>query len=495
MKFEESIAACQRFYENGAHIEALAHANAAIRLNQANPNGWLWLAVILHAIGEGSKALIAMSVVAKNQISLPQGIAPDLYELFLRGAGEHNPRIAEIFKPCPIFGPLQRELSPVTEQIIATTLSTKADAWRSGKTAKPRLAVHAPEMAKPYMPLKLLVIDSEFIDGTENNIRNDITDVFMQSAALNHFDVRRSQSSESVMITLQSRTLSEFEAGLKRLEQEIRDFGPDLVLLDANAMDKRGNTPNLPPFIQPEFFKGRHGLGYAFAVVFPDLYDPEFNYFEFWAEESDFLVIFNDRSTQPIRSQYYDKRLYWPSLPFDARMFKTDCEKTIELSIVASLSRGRDLFANYMNLLHFPGNFLVHDRSKASALSSADYADTLTRSKMIFNNGTLTSLNRIVTARALEAIWSKGLLLEESGSDMEHLFVPFVHYVPFANMAQFVAYCQFFQKHPKERESIVEAAYGWATENFAASKFWAHVRHRLYSRPGNKYIKSGQFNA
>jgi spore maturation protein CgeB len=86
---------------------------------------------------------------------------------------------------------------------------------------------------------------------------------------------------------------------------------------------------------------------------------------------------------------------------------------------------------------------------------------------------------RIVTARVIEALCAKGLLLEEIGSDVEELLVPFIHYVPFSNLHQFVAYSQYFQKHEDRRQEIADAGHDWSQKHFSSKQFWAQLIRRL----------------
>jgi hypothetical protein len=472
MQVTELIANCQRQYEHGDFDGALNSINEALRLKQNETLAWIWLAVVLQARGDTSKALMAISIAAVSPIHTPGGTSPELYELFSRGHGEHNSRYAEVFKPCPIFGPMRPNLEQKAERIISSILDQNLDAWESGELPKPRLAHAIPERLNTGRSHKLMIIGSEYIDSTEQNIRNDITDVFFHSARLNGFEVRRATSSENVLLTTAPRTSDDLDAALGALEAEITEFRPDVILIDANGLVEPGVIEGFGPHIRPEFFDRVRHLNCRVAAVFPDLYEHTFNQFEYWAEKSDIVIVFNDRSTQTIRSRYYHKRLYWASLPFRAETYQTDRPKEFEISIIGGATRGRELFANYLSMLRFPGKYQLHNRSAASALSSQGYVDALAASKMIFNNGTLSANNRIVTARALEAIWAKALLLEESGSDVEHLFVPYVHYIPVANMTQFVSFCQYFQKHPARREAIADRAFKWATQYYSAPKFW-----------------------
>jgi hypothetical protein len=154
-------------------------------------------------------------------------------------------------------------------------------------------------------------------------------------------------------------------------------------------------------------------------------------------------------------------------------------DRSIDLCVIGSLNRGREFYAKIMEGSGFPGLYLVHDRSSAKALSVSDYRAHLCRSRMVFNNGTITANQRILTGRAFETIYSGALLLEESGNDLDQLYLPWVHYLPFANVHQLTALAQYVQVREDIRQAITERALAWTRTYFAPADFWRHLRARL----------------
>lgn len=466
--FEDHIRVCEHSASQGDFDEVMRHARALLQLSADHAAGWFYLGVALNGIGNNSAALIAMSKATKCGLSIPEIDHPDLFLLALEAAGEETPRLAELMKPCPIFGRLGSTLSKVTETTIENILDARLSAWHNGDIPMPRLLPASDSPAVKSGPIRLLLVQTEFIAKNPENVRNDITEALAFSARLQNFEVRRSLASERIVPPTDANNL---KAGLVALQAEIREMRPDLVLLEGNAI----GDPNEYTL----FFADRAAQGFKLAVLIPDLHDLKPNKFDYWARAADLVIHFNERTTHRATSAHREKGLYWPALPFPPEMFAPDRDKIHDLCIVGSLNRGRELFSSLMRVLKFPGFYVVHDRSQAQALSADDYKRILGSSKMVLNNGTLTANTRVVTGRVFEAIWSRSLLLEESGADTSELLVPFIHYVPFANVHQFVSYAQFFAKHEDRRLQIVRAAYDWATTHFLPSRFWAAVRHKL----------------
>ncbi len=263
-------------------------------------------------------------------------------------------------------------------------------------------------------------------------------------------------------------------AGTAILDREIDKIRPDIVLMDGNFMGHPGT-------IEPAFFSNRAQRGLKLVVTIPDLYDRKANVFDYWAGEADLLVYLNRRTSHVESSPFADKALYWPGLPFEAEMFAplVDGEKAIDLCMIGSLNRGREYYAKLMEGLGFPGFYLIHDRSSGQALSVEDYRRRMAQSKMIFNNGVISTNQRIVTARVFEIIYSGAVLLEESGSDLDGLYLPWVHYLPFANIHQFAALCQYMQRHDDQRQAMTQRALAWTKTHFPGRYFWNSLLHRL----------------
>lgn len=110
---------------------------------------------------------------------------------------------------------------------------------------------------------------------------------------------------------------------------------------------------------------------------------------------------------------------------------------------------------------------------------------------MVFSNGIISNNLRIVTARVFETIWSGALLFEESGSDADKFLVPFVHYVPFANAHQLVAFAQFFGKHEDRRRAIADRGKAHLDTHFAPDIFW-EICARTWGSEASRLRRSDQ---
>jgi hypothetical protein len=458
----------------GQFDRAADFARSAIHLAPENGTAWFYLSAALCDQGQTGIAQMAMLRAIRSGYEHSGPWRADLFSLMIQALGEDQPRVAEIMKPCPLFGRMQQTLDSRTAALIKTCLDTNLDRFDRGLLAPPTLIPALPD----DLTIKgqtILMVQNEFIHGSQANIRNDIADIYVDSAKHHGFRIIRSQAADQILHDPHlSRSPEVLRAGLARLDVEIEQVKPDIVMMDGNFL---GHART----IEPAYFTARPSRGFKLVITIPDLYDRKPNVFDYWAGVADVVVHFNRRTSHVEASSHLAKALHWPGLPFEAHMFKpyAGADKTIDLCMLGSLNRGREYYARLMQGLGFPGYYLIHDRSGGQALSVEDYRARFAQAKLIFNNGTITPNQRIVTGRVFEAIYSRAVLLEESGSDVEQLYHPWVHYLPFANIHQFAALCQFMQHHEDRRQAMAQRALAWTHTHFAGRFFWASLLARL----------------
>ena len=465
----------QNFADCGAYEAMLDCAARAVQTWPGARRAWYLLSIGLVVMGHQSAARLAMLKAVRVGYE-PQ--PPWLFEtfmLYLEASGEDMPRVAEILKPCPIVGRMQKHLDPVVASTIDQLIQGHVARFDAGQFELPRLI---PKKLDACLagPLKILMLHTEFVnlDGVLNgNLRNDIADVLEYSAQAQGFEVYRSQATD-LLICSPSVTEADIYNALDLIDQEIDRFKPDILLVDANFMSQANS-------LQPVHLAAYRARGLKVAAVIGDLYDTRPNLLDHWGLGCDVMIYFNSCTSHPGASQYRDKAMYWPGLPFEDSMFQPSApaDRVIELCVIGSLNRGREYYAKIMEGSGFPGLYLVHDRSSGMALPVPEYRAQLCRSRMVFNNGTITANQRILTGRVFETIYSGALLLEESGNDIDQLYVPWVHYLPFANVHQLNALAQFIQSREDIRQAMTERALAWTKTHFAPAYFWQTLRARL----------------
>jgi hypothetical protein len=150
-----------------------------------------------------------------------------------------------------------------------------------------------------------------------------------------------------------------------------------------------------------------------------------------------------------------------------------------DICLIGSDGRSRDLYARILQDMGFGGFYRLHNRTTINALTTEAYRREMASARLVFNNGFNSNTESIVTGRAFEAIYSGAVLLEESGSDINQLFAPFVHYIPVAGVHQLMHFAGFMIRHEAERLKMASRAKDFALRRYAGPYFWTALLNQL----------------
>jgi hypothetical protein len=388
--------------------------------------------------------------------------------------GESTPRLAEIMRPCPLIGSAAPVLSAEAEAVIASLFDAHLRLFESNQAPRPDL-LPAPLPHIDVTGRRVFLIQNEHIGADPRFVRNDIGDNLAHSAGAQGQIVNRSAAAHLVLLCKpdveQPARLGE---GLEILRSEIAAFKPDVIILDGNFI---GTEKTVQAHHIAQFRDSRCKV----VVTVGDLYDSQPNFLDYWGASADLVLAFNAGSTHADISDQRDKLFYWPCLPFEPDLFHPlpDDQKLHDLCVLGSLNRARDIYVDLLRSYGLEGFYCIHDRSTMAAPDAEQYRALLASSRLVFNNGYITSAESILTGRLFETILAGSVVMEEAGSDAARLFVPFVHFVPFANIHQLVGFSQFLLKHPDRRVAIASRALAWSKEHLPTKAFWSHLWARL----------------
>jgi hypothetical protein len=220
----------------------------------------------------------------------------------------------------------------------------------------------------------------------------------------------------------------------------------------------------------------RQSLGFKLVVMVPDCWDAcPFDFLGYWHRVADLSIIFH-RNTRYLRAlPDQSKVLVCPALPFHEPTFVPGEIRDIDLSYSGSDTRQRRMFVDAAARTGLRIKCIIHDRTRENAPTIEGFAAILGRSKLVFNNGWLNFNDSIITGRVAETILSGAVLIQEIGAPLDDYLVPFVHYIPVANLAQFVAYCRVLVEDEARRDAVARSAREFWLDHYASRRFWQRV--------------------
>ncbi|MEO0034652.1 MAG: hypothetical protein RLZZ501_675 [Pseudomonadota bacterium] len=385
----------------------------------------------------------------------------------------------EIFRECPLLGRAGEALTDKQRGVITAVLRCHEEAWAEGQTPPPRRAdVHAPAAAGPVGidPARTVVafLLSRHIICNPDFIESDFFFHMPRSAAAFGFATAVFPADE----ILYDHTVSldkpapvrPLAAALDDLARFLAESRPDIVCIDGNF------KPGAATITPDHLCELRRRFGFRVVVVIPDCYDARYNYVGAWAPAADLFVTFHDLTRHLLGRE---NCLSVPCLPFAESAFHPGAEKTAGVNCLGSPWRDRHVWLAALLAAGVPVDAMFHDRRRCNALSSEEYLARMGRAKFVFSNGTVAEGESILTGRTFEAILSECLLFYEVGSPIDDFMVPFVHYVPVANIDQLITFSRFFLEREDLRRRIAAAGRRYFLERYGSGLFWRHVAARL----------------
>lgn len=376
-------------------------------------------------------------------------------------------------RECSIFGPIEPTLTATNRHTIRALLTARRQSWEESRTPPPR-CVDVYTRRPLVERVAVAVLMPQYINCSPTALDHDITYHVLQSAL--------SASHKAVHVPADEFTYggtSDLPAALARLEAVLGDLRPQLVVIDGNFI------PNGRTIDAATLQACKQKLGFKVLSIVGDCYDHQkSDFLGYWHRVADLSVIFHSRT------RYYEliddktKVLVAPALPFHEQTFAPEgaIERDLDLSYVGSRnSRNRIAFIDAAAAGGIKVFARYHNRMRHDAPSIEQYAVIMKRSKMVFTNGWIDSGDDIITGRVGETVLAGACLLHEVGTPINDYLVPFVHYIPVANISQFVAYCQFLAEDSEARATIAGAGRSFWLANYSSAAFWATVHERLFA--------------
>lgn len=446
----------------------------------------LELAARMLAAGRAGEAQALLTRAAElhppSLAALAEEEGAPLRPMAVRTLVMHSPRGPEIARPCAVLGPARPELDPDTEALVRGLFDHHQRRFEAG--AAPPLAglYDSPAPDGFGRGLRTLVVMAERINGNPDFIESDVFHHVARSAAAYGLDVRTFAADRLVFDTPNraAYTDAQIAEAWAALQAEVTSFQPELVLIQSDWPTER--TLDLA------WARGLRERGCRVVVVLCDVYDTEFDYFGFWAPEADALVYFNSETTQPLRSGCGEKAFLAHGLPMDAALFAgpegdPEREKEFDVVVIGGNTRSRKELLVVLQAHGVPVAACLHHRLARNSPTLEQYGLFTRKGRMTVNTGRVEKARAlsIVTGRCFEAVLARTVLLEETGSRLSDVLLPFVHYVPFANTDQLVSFAQFLRRNDDYRRRIADQAFDWHRRQYGTERFWRALLGRLFA--------------
>jgi len=369
-----------------------------------------------------------------------------------------------LFRECSMFGKGTPSLTEMQRALIGAMFETRWHHWRSGKTPPPPKADVYSASVTTSVP-SVAVVMSRYVYGDPAFIDYDVAYHFSRSAEEAGIRVHRFDADSLVW----GRN-GDLATSLESLRQFLAKTEPAIVAFDGNFI------PNGRTIDANAILDLKRLYGFKLLSVIGDCYDAQpRDFLGYWHGVADMSVIFHEYTKYYRNLPNKSNVLVCPTLPFHETTFAPGAARDIDLSFIGSDQRDRRLFLRAAADAGLKTLGRFHNRARSEAPDLTEYVSLLGRSKLTFNNGWVHNGDSIITGRVGEAILSGAVLIQEVGTPIDDYLVPFVHYVPVANLVQLVVFCQFLIENDELRARISNEARIFWQARYASSRFWQRI--------------------
>ncbi|MBT4938253.1 MAG: glycosyltransferase, partial [Rhodospirillaceae bacterium] len=357
----------------------------------------------------------------------------------------------------------------ITEADLLQKYSNALKEWREQKTPEPILSNSF--QAKPVRrDQKVLLVTPQYIKCSPDWDEYEISFYLVGTGAavLTNFEIHHSDKFHTEGHQLaEPRSDQTLASGIAALRDQIDRQRPDIVLFEGNFM---GGLQSMP---RDELLALKREFGFKLATLVIDINPPLENYAAYWAEVSDLVVAMNENPYLDAARNFCPVMVY-PGIPIDLALYQSAAATTrdIDAIFIGARKRYRDMWCAYMKDAGIELTMKFTEQSLANSIRFDEYFDLHLRSKIVFNNGLVSSSDHALNLRIFETIAAKAVLLQQDFDQLQDYFVPYIHYAPFTNVPEMIATAKFLLTHPAIAEAITEEAFAWYEKCYGGERFW-----------------------
>ena len=271
--------------------------------------------------------------------------------------------------------------------------------------------------------------------------------------------------------------------------KHLRDFAlmveeerPDVLMLDC------GFASN-PRSITPTFINDlRQRCGFRVVCLMRDCMYGNVAITEEWITVADTLVV-GDPKAAIYSEKYRDLHaavLTLPTIPTERALYHgEEAPRDLPLTFIGSINHpSRPMVLSALLDADIAFEAIYGDRRRERTATKEGYVEFLRRSRATLNISVHSETERLVTARVWQAIACGTVLVEQENAGTAAFFVPYLHYLPWNNVADIVQTARFLERNDDYRERIGNAGSDWYLEHYNAARLWTTLLEHACGKRG-----------
>ncbi len=484
----DSHAALERGIElldQDAFAAAIDPLITALEINVWNVHAYYYLGQAFANSGETAKAIAVFERAIAgfpftfgqtSRVGEYQGleIEPKTVIAYYNALSNKFHNIGEFLSTCPRTGDSSQNLSPSSEGKLKEIYTSAIEAWQQNKTSKPALShlfsSDTPQEKTAQYDASVMLVTPRYIkcspDWDEYEVSFHLAGTgksVLSNFTLHHADGIHTESHQLAA----PRSDAELRSAISQLRDKIAEVRPDIILFEGGFMG------GVQCISREEMNELKTEFQFQLATLVIDINPPLENYAAYWSEVSDLIVAMNEnpylddaRKNCPV--------IVYPGIPIDLDLFDSvqPPKRDIGALFIGARKRYRDMWCAHMIEAEVPLYMKFTVQSIEESIRADKFIEMHKRSRLILNNGLVSSDDHALNLRIFEAVTSGAVLLQQDFGQMRDYFVPYVHYAPFSSVHEMISTAQFLLKHEDIAESIATEALDWYQQCYSGKLFW-----------------------
>ncbi len=369
---------------------------------------------------------------------------------------------------CSLIGEYESAIPSYSDAVdgeIRQKIDARFDAVRSGTLGREPIPLAAGE--GDFSGLSVMIVGPS---RTNRFFPNDCVDQYVATGIECGISVRA--YSDDVIVYGSEARCSDAAARkhLADFATAVEDERPYVLMLDC------GFASN-PRTITPAFIHDlRQRCACRVVCLMRDCLDDNVAITEEWITVADTLVV-GDPKAAIYSDKYRDlhaKVLTLPTIPTERALYHGDgARRDLPLTFIGSVFHpSRPMVLSALLTADVAFEAVFGDRRRDVAPTKEGYVAFLRRSRATLIISVHSETERLVTARVWQAIACGTVLVEQENEGTASFFVPYLHYLPWNNVADIVQTARLLEKNDDYRKRIARAGSDWYLQHYNAARLW-----------------------
>jgi|GEM_PF-6571026 len=278
--------------------------------------------------------------------------------------------------------------------------------------------------------------------------------------------------------------IEDWKLELERLENVIIEFKPEVLYVD-NFLN--GRTEEIFELLKTFYSMLKQKYDVTICSFYADAWsDAQLPLIQKYADYYD-LCHHTHPSHLDVMNDYQRSKQFIFPCPYPIKLYHhQDVVADLDLGFIGSFHEVRVPWVQALIDNKIETYFHFSNNQKTCDYATMDsYGRLLSRLKLslVFSKrntlGAPQNTDDAITGTIWETIMSNGVVLDDGSHEVTKYLTPFVHYIPFRNVPQLMAYSKYLLENEPLRKRIAQESFNFYNKNYSSKRFWELLFYKV----------------